>query len=266
MRYLISSFFLMVSGAVFSQSILNAKSAEEFRKAREEQQQKIAADPELRRQPAEYAYIDEKDILRSMVVWEIIDLNEKINQPLFAQKDNLVAQNKSLYQALLDGIRAGRITEVYDDEMFKKKLTSDEIQKKLQRVVIADFLIDKINAGETITEQDRLEGTDYYETKSQDVKLIKIKGMWYIDRRDGELRYRLLGIAPMGRDPQTLGTAFANDELIDIFWVFYPDAREELANSFVFNPKNMMAQVSYDDLLNARKFNSVIYKSDNKIS
>ena len=53
------------------------------------------------------------------------------------------------------------------------------------------------------------------------------------------------------------------DELIDLFWVFYPDAREVLANQIVFNGKNLSSDITYDDVLNARRFSSIIYKSDN---
>ena len=60
--------------------------------------------------------------------------------------------------------------------------------------------------------------------------------MWYVDRRDGKMKYRLLGIAAMGNsDPLMLAEKTADgqmlgnkDELIDLFWVFYPDAREVL--------------------------------------
>ena len=44
-----------------------------------------------------------------------------------------------------------------------------------------------------------------YETKTENVKVLKIKGMWYIDRRDSQMKYRLLGIAAMGQDPSTMG-------------------------------------------------------------
>lgn len=51
--------------------------------------------------------------------------------------------------------------------------------------------------------------------------------------------------------------------MIDLFWVFYPDAREVLANSVVFNSRNLSSDLTYDDILNARRFSSIIYKSDN---
>lgn len=265
MKKIIFSALVVCSGLVFAQNILNAKSPEEFRQLREENKvQKGDSIFSTKVDPLEYGFIEDKDILRSMVVWEIIDMNEKINQPFYHNSDGLVSQNKSLYQLLLDGINSGKIKEVYDDEMFTVRLTPEQIQQRMSRVVTSDWLIDKINSGETVSEEDKKAGTDVYETKSEQVRLLKIKGMWYIDRRDGQMKYRLLGIAAMGPDPQTMGQQFADkEELIDLFWVFYPDARELTANAVVFNNKNLSSDISFDDILNARRFSSIIYKSEN---
>ena len=74
----------------------------------------------------------------------------------------------------------------------------------------------------------------------------------------------------MGKDPASMAlrgpngeSLSENDELIDLFWIFYPSARELLANSIVFNSKNLSSDISFDDILNARRFSSVIYKSEN---
>lgn len=265
MKKIILSILIGCSGYTFAQNILNAKSPEEFRKLREENQAQVGDSVvSTKVDPLEYGFIEDKDILRSMVVWEIIDMNDKINQPFYYNSDGLVSQNKSLYQLLLDGINSGKIKEVYDDEMFTVRLSPEQIQQRMSRVVTSDWLIDKINSGETISEEDKRAGTDIYETKTEQVRLLKIKGMWYIDRRDGQMKYRLLGIAAMGPDPQTMGQQFADkDELIDLFWVFYPDAREITANATVFNNKNLSSDISFDDILNARRFSSIIYKSEN---
>lgn len=219
--------------------------------------------------PLKYGFIEDKDILKSMVVWEIIDLNDKINQPFYHNDDGLVAKNKSLYQILLDAVNSGQITEVYDDEMFTTRLDANQIAERTHNTKVSDWLIEKINEG-TATEEDKRAGTDQFETKSENVKLLKIKGMWYIDRRDGQMNYRLLGIAAMGQDPAAMGE-FApdgsaiggKDDIIDLFWVYYPDAREVLANEVAFNNKNLSSNISFDDLLNARRFSTIIYKSDN---
>ena len=160
--------------------------------------------------------------------------------------------------------------EVYDDEMFMTKLAPEAIKQRLSVTKESDWLIDKRNAGEKLTPEDIKAGTDVIETKTESVKLLKVKGMWYVDRRDGQMKYRLLGIAAMGPDPTMMaektadGVSLGNkDELIDLFWVYYPDAREVLANSVVFNSKNLSSDLTYDDILNARRFSSIIYKSDN---
>ena len=127
MKKLLCSLFLAAVGLSQAQSILNAKSPEEFRQLREENKIKkgdsIVSNETV---PLPYGYIDEKDILKSMVVWEIIDLNDKLNQPLYHNSDGLVSQNKSLYQILIDGIKSGKIEEVYDDCLLYTSDAADE--------------------------------------------------------------------------------------------------------------------------------------------
>ncbi len=261
----------VVDEPITSMSILNAKSPESFRKYRDlnliKQGDSLVSNKIT---PLKYGFIEDKDVLKSMVVWEIIDMNDKINQPFYHNGDGLVSANRSLYQLLFDAINDGRITEVYDDELFMTRLQPDAIQARIKNAVLSDAGIDRLNESGSLTEDEKREFTNVYETKTENVKVLKIKGMWYIDRRDSQMKYRLLGIAAMGQDPSTMGQygpdgqpLASRDELIDLFWVYYPDAREVLANAIVFNNKNLASDLSFDDLLNARRFSTVIYKSDN---
>ena len=254
-----------------SMSILNAKSPESFRKYRDLNMIKQGDSMVSNKiTPLEYGFIEDKDNLKSMVVWEIIDMNDKINQPFYHNEDGLVSQNKSLYQILFDAINDGRIKEVYDDEMFMTRLSPDAIQSRIKNEVMSNAGIDRINEVGKLSAEEMKEFTNVYQTKTENVKVLKIKGMWYIDRRDSQMKYRLLGIAAMGQDPSLMGQfgpdgqpLATQDELIDLFWVYYPDAREVLANSIAFNNKNLSSDISFDDLLNARRFSTIIYKSDN---
>ncbi|WP_370901066.1 type IX secretion system protein PorN/GldN [Chryseobacterium gossypii] len=271
MKKYISSLFVLVSGLVFSQTILNASSPEEFRKMRDENKQKIGdtiVDKTVK--PLEYGFVDDKDILKSMYVWEIIDMNDKINQPFYYDNpDGLLATStRSLYQLLLDAALNGKITEVYDDENFTVRLSPEGIQKRLESVRLDDQAIDILNSGRQLTEEEKKQYTDYIRTTTDKVKVLKIMGMWYIDKRNGELKYRPLGIAAMGPDPSSVGRIGpdgkpleGSDELIDLFWIYYPNARDILANNYVYNRKNSSADLSFDDLINARRFSSIIYKS-----
>ncbi|SIT00895.1 type IX secretion system ring subunit PorN/GldN [Chryseobacterium gambrini] len=271
MKKYISSLLVLVSGFAFSQTILNASSPEEFRQMRAENKQKIGdsiVDKKVK--PLEYGFVDDKDILKSMFVWEIIDMNDKINQPFYYDNpDGLTSsQTRSLYQLLLDAATSGKIAEVYDDENFVTKLSPEGIQKRLESVRIADAAIDILNSGRQLTEQEKKEYTDVFKTTTDKVKVLKVMGMWFIDKRDGQLKYRPLGLAAMGPDPAVQGRTGPDgqplagaDELIDLFWIYYPSARDILANNYVYNRKNSSADLSFDDLINARRFSSVIYKS-----
>lgn len=271
MKKLILSCLVLVSAGAFAQvNILNAKSADQFRQMRD-QQKMIEDGKEISTEikPLSYGYTNPDDVIKSMVTWEIIDLNQPLNQPFYYNVDGLVQSNKSLYQILIDGINSGQIKDVYDDDEFTTKLTPDQVKERLTRTVMSDELLDKIASGAKVTDEEKKEGTDVFKVNSEKVRLIKIKGMWYIDKRDGAMKYRLLGLSVMGQDPQTLGLVgpdglpIKNDELIDLFWVYYPDVRPVLANSIIFNAKNRSSQISFDDVLNARRFSSIIYKSDN---
>ena len=95
--------------------------------------------------------------------------------------------------------------------------------------------------------------------KSIDISAYRVKGMWYFDKRQGELRYRLLGIMPIGKNIKD--DDGKNDT--DLFWVWYPSIRKVLHNELVFNDKNNATRISFDQLLVSRRFSSYIYKEDN---
>jgi len=271
MKKYISSLLVLASGFAFSQTILNASSPEEFRQMRADNMRKVG-DTVISNKvaPLEYGFVDEKDILKSMMVWEIIDLNDKINQPFYYDNPNgLLSKNtRSLYQILLDAALNGEIAEVYDDENFTTKLSPDGVKAKLESVRIAEEAIEILNSGRALTEEEKVRYTDYIKTTTDKVKVLKIMGMWFIDRRDGQMKYRPLGIAAMGPDPTSQGRVDAEgklmegaNDLVDLFWIYYPTAREILANNYVYNKKNSSADISFDDVINARRFSSIIYKS-----
>lgn len=233
---------LMSFSAQSQVNLLNAKTVDQIGK---ESREKIAVDKD---RPFPYGYIDDRDILWSKVVWEYVDLNQKINFPYYFPLDtlNISKSRRSLFDTLLKAIRSGEIQEVYSDSFFTSTVTPEEIEDKL------------INT--------RLNGNyvDTFRIQTRDIQAYMLKGMWYFDKRHGELKYRLLALAPMGKDVLTLGLEdIQDDELYELFWVFYPSAREVLHKAKVFNPKNVSQPISYDHLLNARRFNSYIVREEN---
>ena len=273
MKKYISSLLVIASGFAFSQTILNASSPEEFRQMRSENMKKVGDTVVSNKiTPLEYGFVDEKDILKSVTVWEVIDMNDKINQPFYYDNpDALLSKTtRSLYQILLDAAMDGKIDEVYDDENFTTKLSKEALQKKLESVRMDEEAIDILNSGRQLTEDEKKRLVDHIRTTTDKVKILKIMGMWFIDKRDGMMKYRPLGIAAMGPDPTSIGRLDAQgklmegaNDLVDLFWIYYPKAREILANNYVFNRANSSADLSFDDVINARRFSSIIYKSSN---
>lgn len=239
-------------------NLLNARVPQDIGKINEKQ---IVANDET---PLSYGYVDDRDILWSKTVWEIIDLNERINFPYYYPTDttNLGPDRRSLFYVLRENIKKGNIKEVYSDEYFTEKMTYADIQEKLFARKLKNSSIEKLNAGEEITDQD-------YRTASlgaAEIKQYKIKGTWYVDKRQGELKYRLLGIAPCAPDVSLkLEDTSEGDQEgpLPLFWVWFPDARITLNNSTVFNNRNSSQPITFDHMLNSRRFNSVIYKEEN---
>jgi gliding motility associated protien GldN len=209
--------------------------------------------------PLAYGYVHDRDILMSRTTWEIIDLAEKINFPLYFPIDtaNVGPERRSLYDVLIKGIKKGKITEIYTDSYFNTKKSFKDIKASLSRIDTTDAGREQLNAGmkispEYIVQQD---------LTSQDVTQYKIKGVWYFDKRQSELKYRLLGICPVTPDVYTMNSE--DPDYIELFWVFFPDARETLYRATAFNEKNSSMPVTFDQILNSRRFNSMIYREEN---
>jgi gliding motility associated protien GldN len=250
---------LFVSSIAFSQSnLLNARIPQEIGVKTIE---KLEADHD---EPLPYGFIDDRDIFWSKVVWEYMDLNERLNLPYYYPIDTMrISSNRrSLYDTLLRGIKQGDIVEVYDDSYFTSKLSYQEIEEKLYRRDTIAEGIDVLNADPNA---DISEYIDTYNIDSEHIEGYKIKGVWYVDKRQGEMKFRLLGIAPVAQDVQTIGREDIGDinEKLPIFWVFYPDARQVMHDMKVFNPENAAFPISFDHLLNAHRFTSLIYKEEN---
>ena len=242
--------------------------------------------------PLAYGYVDDRDILMGKTVWEIIDLNEKINFPLYFPVDtaNIGPDRRSMYDVLTRGIKSGKITEVYTDSYFNTKKTLKDIEGALSRVDTTDAGRELINQypddyrtrvvkKKVVTGKGKNKNVSYVEETvgptrtvpaeyilkqdltAADVSQYKIKGFWYFDKRQSELKYRLLGICPVTPDVYTMNSD--EKDYIELFWVFFPNAREVLHEAKAFNDSNSALPISFDQILNSRRFNSVIYKEEN---
>lgn len=238
-------------------NILNAKKPEQIGVKTEAQKQ---MDNDA---PLAYGYVDDRDILWSKTIWETIDLNERVNFPLYYPIDtvDIGSDRRSLYDVLMKNLKNGNLKDVYADSYFTEKRNFSDLQATLQKTDTTDFGYEQYNAGEQIS----AEYINRRDLTAADIQEYLIKGIWYFDKRQGELKYRLLGIAPVAPDVNFIDNdAMApEDAKVALFWVWYPDAREFLHKAKVFNQRNSAQPISFDMLLNARRFNANIYKEDN---
>lgn len=209
--------------------------------------------------PLEYGYVDDRDVLMGKTVWEIIDLSERINFPLYFPIDaaNIGSDRRSLYDVLTTAIKSGEISEVYSDSYFNTKKSFKDIQASLTRIDTTDAGREQINAGIPLSPEYILK----QDITSQDVTQYKIKGYWYFDTRQSELKYRLLGICPVTPDVYTMNSE--EKDYIELFWVFFPASRDVLHHAKSFNDQNSAMPISFDQILNSRHFNAVIYQEEN---
>lgn len=209
--------------------------------------------------PLAYGYVHDRDVLMGKMTWEIIDLNEKINFALYFPVDtaNIGPDRRSLYDVLTKAIKRGEISEVYSDSYFNTKKSFKDIQAALSRIDTTDAGREQINAGMKLSPEYILRS----DLTAQDVTQYKIKGYWYFDKRQSELKYRLLGICPVTPDVYTMNEE--EKDYVELFWIFFPSARDVLHEAKAFNNKNSAMPISFDQILNSRRFNSVIYKEEN---
>ena len=253
-KFLIVIFSVTGSFASFAQSnLLNAKKPSEIGLKTAAQ---LISDND---KPLAYGYVHDRDVLMGKTTWEIIDLSEKINFALYFPIDtaNIGSDRRSLYDVLTRAIKSGKISDVYSDSYFNTKKSFKDIQASLTRIDTTDAGREQINAGMQVSPEYVLRS----DLTAQDVTQYKIKGYWYFDKRQSELKYRLLGICPVTPDVYTMNNE--EKDYIELFWIFFPSARDVLHEAKAFNDVNSAMPISFDQILNSRRFNSVIYKEEN---
>ncbi|WP_299364025.1 gliding motility protein GldN [Winogradskyella sp.] len=246
--------------SMFAQAnILNAKIPEEIGMKTEAE---LLLDND---KPLEYGYVGDRDILFSKMIWEKVVLDERVNFPLyFPVENNLGDDRKSLYRVLKENMDSGMIPKVYADSYFTEERTLEDLEASLTMTRITDAGIDYMNENGVGEDQLPEEYVIRRDIGPADINSYLIKGLWYFDKRQGELKYRILGIAPAAPDVNFIDEEGSeNSEPIPMFWVFYPEVRDILHEAKSFNNTNSATPISFDHLLNSRRFHGLIYREEN---
>lgn len=209
------------------------------------------------RKPAPLPIVREADVVWSKMIWRIIDLREKANQHFYYPTRVLQGGRTNLFNTLLKGIEAKRITafdaQQTDDE-FKDPITYNQVKQQFGDSVRTIKVID-INTG---NDRDTIVRA---EIASNEVKQLEVKEIWYFDKERSTLQVRILGICPIRvfkKDAKD--STFVRKRL---FWIYYPEVRPLLAKKEALNELNGARSLSFDDLFLTRRFDSYIVKEEN---
>jgi gliding motility associated protien GldN len=256
------AFVVAGSLTVSAQSnLLNAKTPDEIGKKTAAQ---LNSDND---KPLPYGYVHDRDVLMGKTIWEFVDIDERINFPLYYPIDTAFVgkERRSLFDVLVKNIKNGKITEVYADDYFNSKKSLGDMASSFTYIDTIPAGFDEINnyyddykSGKKVLDPQYINKQDL---TAQDISGYRIKGYWYFDKRQGELKYRMLAICPVTPEARDIGKE--NPDVIDLFWVYFPAARDVLHEAKAFNDKNSAMPITFDHLLNSRRFNGVIYKEEN---
>ncbi len=144
-----------------------------------------------KRKPVVLPPIRQADVAWSALVWEIVDVREKMNQ-YFYYPQTPTNERKNLMDILLDGIKNQGLTAYdVDNDDFETPISYEDIMKKL-------------DAGEqTIQVRNQLTGElEDKKVESQgagtsDVLQFMLKEEWYFDKNSSTFQKRIIGICPI---------------------------------------------------------------------
>ncbi len=199
-----------------------------------------------------YPYLREADVMYAKYVYRLIDLREKINQPLYYPTKATNDGRKNFLGIVLEEIRSGRV-KAYSTLDPTMPTTYEDIENNMGRDSVN--LSKQIDAAGTTVDTVILEAA-----KPEDVKQLLLYEEWFFDKKLSRLDVRIISIEPyyLGYDTE-LGRVSRRG----LFWVNFNEIRDVLAKHEVFMTNNDAQRISYDDLFMQRRFGSIIYGESN---
>lgn len=193
-----------------------------------------------------FAPVQERDIFWKKRIWRVIDTREKMNK-VFQYP---VAP---FFNILVDAVLTEKLTAYHpEDDTFTTPLRVNELRTTLFQCDTFEIVDPRTYE---VTHQVLCD-----EINSEDIVRYRIKEMRYFDSQNSRMNTRILGIAPLREVFDELGH-FKYE--MPLFWVYYPHAREILAQHPTFNEQNDKHNMTWEDLFEMRRFSSYIYKVSN---
>lgn len=203
--------------------------------------------------PLEWQPIREADVMWKKRVWREIDTRQKQNVAFRYPGDEFTGGGMFI-EILLDALKKGKIKAyAVSDDRFTTALDKQQIVEMTQGTVDSTPVEDPIT-GETIIKITRKDFNPDLITK------FRLKEDVIFDRNLGRMVTRIIGLAPVRDIYEEDGTYRASASM---FWLYYPEIRDLLAQYEVHNPQNDVARMNWEEFFENRFFSSYITKVSN---
>ena len=204
-------------------------------------------------QPLHWQPVREADVMWKKRVWREIDTRQKQNMAFRYPGDD-ASGGGMFIEILIDAIKKGKIKGYSTaDDRFTSALSKDQIMEMLTGKPDSIPVEDPITGQITI----KIIKRDF---NPDAVTKFRIKEDWIFDRNLGRMVVRIVGLAPLLDRYNDDGTFRASAPM---FWIWYPEMRDLLAQYEVFNPENDVARMTWDEYFENRYFSSYVIKVSN---
>lgn len=201
------------------------------------------------KKPIEYDYIRQADVFWQKRIWRVIDVNLKMNLPFKYPQEPLI---KIIHELAKTGELTVYDNAVENGDQFKKVLPVDDVSK----IGVRDDTLPSIDP---ITGEEFMKPV-HKDFEYTDVTKYWLKEDWIFNENTSTMVCRILGLAPVTIEKGSDGTILGDKVM---YWVYYPDLRPYFAQKEVYNSKNDAVRLSWDDLFEARMFESFIRRESN---
>jgi gliding motility associated protien GldN len=259
-RFAATTALLLVSGLAFGQGTTDPAQPQfnSYDGVNKDWQPSLVTDGVYDRVPhvtkiQDWQTVREADIMWKKRVWREIDIREKQNMAFRYPGDDYTGGGFFI-EIILDAVKKGKIKAYSNmDDRFTAALSKEQIMELL------------IGKPDTLLVEDPVTGNMIMKISSREfnpdvVTKYRIKEDWVFDRNLGRMVVRIIGIAPIQDRLNEDGTFRASQA---VFWLYYPEMREMLAQYEVFNPENDVARITWEEYFEGRYFSSKIIKTSN---